>query len=112
MSWQNGQILGPKDLLSEGLDFGTKFKYKQDVKLWVDHGSVYQSIPAKIVGVFLGAQGRVHYKLALEIEGTGLYSVIEVPSADISTTDVTEWHGPDWDVDAAEVKKELGVVTP
>jgi hypothetical protein len=111
MSWLNGQILGPKDLLKKGFDIGSKFKFMEDVKLWVDHGNVYQSIPAKVVGVFLGAEGRTHYKLALEIEGTGLYSVIEAPSADISDKDVTTWTGPDWVADAEEVKQKLGVAT-
>jgi hypothetical protein len=109
MSWLNGQILGPKDLLKKGFDIGSKFKFMEDVKLWVDHGNVYQSIPAKVVGVFLGAEGRTHYKLALEIEGTGLYSVIEAPSADISDKNVMNWTGPDWEADAEAVKQHLGV---
>lgn len=109
MSWLNGQILGPKDLLKKGFDIGSKFRFMQDVKLWVDHGKVYQSIPAKVVGVFVGAEGRTHYKLAVEIEGTGLHAVIEAPSADISDESVMTWTGPDWEADANEVKQQLGM---
>ena len=113
MSWLNGQLLRAPELKAHnGLDVGTSYAFGQPVKLWIDvdtpRGTHWTSIPAVPVGVFIGAQGRVHYKLALEIGDTGIYSVVEAPSALITRVDVEKYDGPNWEVDAKELTSFLG----
>ena len=103
MSWLNGQILKAPELAAKnGVDTGTQYKFGEGVKLWINFGEIWHPIKTIIVGVFIGARGRVHYKLAMEINNTGLYTIVEAPSAMISKDSVTEWTG-EQEVDVEDV---------
>ena len=109
MSWLNGAILSPRDLLvSKSIDVGATYKFGDDVKLWLDIGVSHTAITAMVAGVTIGAEGRVHYKLALPIADTGLFSSVEVPSVMVTGPEVTEFNGFDWGTPSEDIQKVFG----
>lgn len=113
MSWFNGQILKPAELAANaGLDFRTTYGFGMEVKLWIEIGEYYQSIPATVIGVSVGAQGSVQYKLALAIGDTGLYSTVEIPSGWITDPFTKVFNGPPNEVDAEDLKNYMGQGKP
>ncbi len=113
MSWFNGQILKPTELAAAaGLDFRTTYGFGQEVKLWLENGEHYNSIPATVAGVSVGAQGSVQYKLALAIGDTGLFTTVEIPAGWVTSKDVLIFDGPPDQVDATELKQYMGQSKP
>lgn len=109
MSWLNGAILAPRDLLiTKSIDVGARYKFGEDVKLWLDIGDTYTAISAMVSGVTIGAEGRVNYKLAIPIADTGLFTQIEAPSAMVTGPEVIAFKGFDWGAPSEEVRKVFG----
>ncbi len=113
MSWFNGQILRPTELKAlNGLDFKTTHAFGKEVKMWLELGEKYQSVPAIVAGVTVGAQGSVCYKLAVEIEGTGLFTTVEIPSGWVTNRGVTNWKGPTGEADGDELRHYMNQDRP